>query len=91
MPNTLLFQRTGLARPHVTLEAAIALLKEQYGLEGTVKELGSQQDRNFRVDTGDRRFVLKICRQEYASVELEAQNAALRHLVQIPDAPKAPE
>ncbi|MVA73882.1 aminotransferase [Agrobacterium vitis] len=91
MPNTLLFQRTGLARPHVTLEAAVTLLKEQYGLEGTVKELGSQQDRNFRVDTGDRRFVLKICRQEYASIELEAQNAALRHLAQIPDTPIAPE
>ncbi len=37
MPNTILFHRTGLARPQVGAEAAAALLKEHYGLEGTSK------------------------------------------------------
>ena len=91
MPNTILFHRTGLARPQVGAEAAAALLKEHYGLEGHIKELGSQQDRNFRVDTALGRFVLKICRQDYSMAELDAQNAAMRHLAQQSDAPSAPQ
>lgn len=80
MPNTVLFQRTELARPVVTIDDAAALLKEHYGLEGPLRELGSQQDRNFRIETENGRFVLKIARVEYATQELEAQNAAMRHL-----------
>ncbi len=72
--------RTELPRPDVSAEEAQALLAEHYGLSGTISELGSQQDRNYRIDTGERRYVLKICRAEYGALELEAQNAALRHL-----------
>ncbi|WP_429820046.1 aminotransferase [Ensifer sp. B1-9] len=74
--------RTELPRPDVNAEEAQALLAEHYGLSGTISELGSQQDRNYRIDTGDRRYVLKICRAEYGALELEAQNAALQHLSQ---------
>src|SRR5262245_31116434 len=72
--------RTELPRPDVGTEEARALLAEHYGLSGTISELGSQQDRNYRIDTGERRYVLKICRAEYGALELEAQNAALQHL-----------
>lgn len=72
--------RTELPRPDVSAEEARALLAEHYGLSGTISELGSQQDRNYRIDTGERRYVLKICRAEYGPLELEAQNAALQHL-----------
>ncbi|MCK3778975.1 aminotransferase [Ensifer sesbaniae] len=74
--------RTELPRPDVSAEEARALLAEHYGLSGTISELGSQQDRNYRIDTGERRYVLKICRAEYGALELEAQNAALQHLSQ---------
>ncbi|NRQ18778.1 aminotransferase [Ensifer sesbaniae] len=74
--------RTELPRPDVSAEEARALLAEHYGLSGTISELGSQQDRNYRIDTGERRYVLKICRAEYGALELEAQNAALEHLSQ---------
>lgn len=74
--------RTELPRPDVSAEEAQALLAEHHGLSGAISELGSQQDRNYRVDTGERRYVLKICRAEYGSLELEAQNAALRHLAE---------
>lgn len=80
MPNSALFQRTELPRPQITAAAAAVILKEHYGLEGPLKELGSQQDRNFRIDTATGRFVLKIARSEYTLQELDAQNAALRHL-----------
>ncbi|MGO4654686.1 aminotransferase [Ensifer sp. 2YAB10] len=72
--------RTELPRPDVSAEEARALLAEHYGLSGTISELGSQQDRNYRIDTGEQRYVLKICRAEYGPLELEAQNAALQHL-----------
>ena len=91
MPDTALFQRTQLARPNVTAEQAAAILDEYYGLTGTIRELGSQQDRNYLIDAGDERFVLKISRAEYDTVELEAQNAAMRHLRSLEDGPRVPQ
>ena len=90
MADETLLQRTQLPRPDVTAEEAAAILDTFYGLKGTVTELGSQQDRNYRLDTGESRYVLKICRMEYATVELEAQNAAMHHLATKPDSPRVP-
>lgn len=91
MPDTALLQRTTLPRPEVSIEQAAILLKEHYGLEGTLKELGSQQDRNYMIDTGEARFVLKICHAEYTTAELEAQNEAMLHLARQTDALRVPQ
>lgn len=81
MPLATLIRRSSLPCPQITHDQAAELLWTHYGLAGALKELGSQQDRNFRVDIGDgRRFVLKVCRGDYSTVELAAQHAALRHL-----------
>jgi 4-aminobutyrate aminotransferase-like enzyme/Ser/Thr protein kinase RdoA (MazF antagonist) len=80
MADVALANRIQLPRPDVSAEDASDILHIHYGLSGTLSELGSQQDRNYRIDTGQSRYVLKICRAEYAIVELEAQNAAIRHL-----------
>lgn len=53
-----------------------------YGLSGTLQALGSQQDLNYRVDSERGRFVLKICRGDYALVELQAQHAGLKYLAE---------
>lgn len=90
MTDAALVNRMQLSRPDVTPEDAAEILQANYGLVGTLTELGSQQDRNYRIDTGDTRYVLKICRTEYEAVELEAQNAAIRHLHAKPDAPRVP-
>ncbi|WP_172403284.1 aminotransferase [Ensifer aridi] len=90
MEDESLKRRTLLARPDVSADEAKAILSEHYGLSGDLTELGSQQDRNYRIDTGAGRFVLKIARAEYARRELEAQNAALRHVGAMSDAPKVP-
>lgn len=90
MADDTLLQRTQLPRPDVTAEEAAAILDTFYGLKGEVTELGSQQDRNYRIDTGESRYVLKISRMEYATVELEAQNAAMQHLAAKPDSPRVP-
>ncbi|WFU02059.1 aminotransferase [Rhizobium sp. CB3171] len=90
MTDAALVNRMQLPRPDTTPEAAAEILQTHYGLTGTVTELGSQQDRNYRIDAGDNSYVLKICRTEYDTVELEAQNAAIRHLHAKPDAPRVP-
>ena len=79
-----------LPRPDITAAEAEEILSAHYGLSGTLAELGSQQDRNYRVDTGERRYVLKICHAAYETRELEAQNAALDHLKDKEGAPRVP-
>ncbi|MDU8357783.1 aminotransferase [Pseudomonas syringae group sp. J309-1] len=80
MPLATLIRRSSLPCPEVSAEQALLLLEHHYGLSGTLKELGSQQDRNFLLDTGEQRFVLKICHGDYSALELAAQHAALSHL-----------
>ncbi|WP_428423830.1 aminotransferase [Pararhizobium sp.] len=84
-------RRAALSRPDVSAEDAARLFSDHYGLSGPIAELGSQQDRNYRIDAASGRFVLKICRADYATVELEAQNAALRHIAGKANTPRVPK
>lgn len=69
-----------LPRPRLTLEQATVLARDHFGATGSVTELGSHQDRNFRIETPDHTVVLKVSNPLITTVELEAQNAALAHL-----------
>lgn len=75
-----LTHRASLPCPQVTPEQAACLLERHYGMAGKLHSLGSQQDLNYRIDSTRGRFVLKICRGDYAAVELQAQHAALNSL-----------
>lgn len=75
-----LIHRASLPCPQVGPVPAMQLLEQHYGLGGALQSLGSQQDLNYRIDSERGRFVLKICRGDYAAVELQAQHAALKHL-----------
>ncbi|WDU62010.1 aminotransferase [Pseudomonas poae] len=75
-----LVHRASLPCPQVGPDQAAQLLEQHYGLTGPLQSLGSQQDLNYRVDSARGRFVLKICRGDYAAVELQAQHAALNTL-----------
>ena len=55
------------------------LLEQLRGLIGAYL-WARQQDLNYRVDSERGRFVLKICRGDYATIELQAQHAALNDL-----------
>lgn len=90
MTDDALVDRMALPRPDVTPVEAEEILSAHYSLSGTLVELGSQQDRNYRLDTGDGRYVLKICRAAYEIRELEAQNAAIHHLRGKEGAPRVP-
>lgn len=80
MIDTAALERADLPRPDITAAEAATILSERYGLTGSLTELGSQQDRNFRIVGDEGAFVLKINRAAYGTVELDAQNAAMKHL-----------
>jgi len=82
MPLATLIHRASLPSPQVSEAQARQWLAEHYGLSGTLQALGSQQDLNYRVDTERGRFVLKICRGDYALVELQAQHSGLKYLAE---------
>jgi 4-aminobutyrate aminotransferase-like enzyme/Ser/Thr protein kinase RdoA (MazF antagonist) len=90
MTEEALVDRMALPRPDVSASEAADILLTHYGLSGTLFELGSQQDRNYRLDTDSGRYVLKICHVAYEREELEAQNAAIHHLRAKADAPRVP-
>lgn len=71
-----------LPRPLVSDDAVQQLLADRFGIVGArLRELGSQQDRNFRVDDGHgRRLVLKIANPGWPRESLDAQDAVLHHL-----------
>lgn len=66
--------------PRIDAAEAAGLLARHWGLTGTLTELGSQQDRNLRVDADGDRYVLKISNAGVTQAALEAQHAAVRTL-----------
>ncbi len=68
------------ARPALDAAGAARLADELFDATGPVRELGSQQDRNFRVDTVDGPRVLKVANRAWGRAAIEAQNAALVHV-----------
>jgi 4-aminobutyrate aminotransferase-like enzyme/Ser/Thr protein kinase RdoA (MazF antagonist) len=80
MSNFDFLAQPSLPRPDVTVPDAQAIAAERFGLTGRVTELGSQQDRNFLIDTGSDRYVLKLANPVFSADELHAQNAAIASL-----------
>ena len=74
------FVGLALRCPAFSIDDAAALAREHFGIDGTVRELGSNQDRNYRIEASAGRFVLKIANPGWERVSLEAQNAAMQHL-----------
>ncbi|MEU6549080.1 phosphotransferase [Streptomyces sp. NPDC046915] len=66
--------------PHFDEEELSAALAERYAVTGTLRDLGSQQDRNYRVCTRTGDYVLKIANPAEDREALRVQCAALRHL-----------
>lgn len=58
----------------------LALLAERFGVRGTVRSLGSQQDQNYRVCTGAAEHVLKIANPATVPAALRAQCATIDEL-----------
>lgn len=68
------------ARP-VPIEAALALVRERYGLDPRATRLTGERDENFRLMAADgTEYVLKIANPAEAAAETDFQTAALVHL-----------
>lgn len=70
------------APPHVTEADAALIARTHFGVVGTARSLGSHEDRNFLVDTGSERLLLKIANPATSHDEVAAQSAAAAHLAQ---------
>src|SRR3954453_20767411 len=66
--------------PEVSLDEAASVAERVFGVTGSITELGSQQDRNFRIDAAGGRYVLKVANPAVPEVQLACQNAAMEHL-----------
>jgi Ser/Thr protein kinase RdoA (MazF antagonist) len=65
-----------LLRPDVTPDDAARTAADLWGITGEVRELGSNQDRNFLIRDGARSVLLKFSNPAFGDAELAAQNAA---------------
>lgn len=80
MPESIV-DREGLPRPAVSLQEASGLARDLFGVRVTsIRELGSQQDRNFLVSDGGQRWLLKVSNPAFPWDEIAAQNEAMRRL-----------
>jgi 4-aminobutyrate aminotransferase-like enzyme/Ser/Thr protein kinase RdoA (MazF antagonist) len=66
--------------PRLTAEQAEAIAADVFAVRGEARELGSQQDQNFRIDSPEGRFVLRISNPAFATEELDLQNRAMEHV-----------
>lgn len=72
MSLSTLIHRSSQPCPEVSEQQAATLLREHFGLSGSLQALGSQQDLNFLIDSDHGRYVLKVCHGAYAEQELQA-------------------
>ena len=71
-------ETSGLIRPEVSADDAVAIARECWGIEVTATELGSNQDRNYLLTARDgTRSVLRIDNPVFPDSAREAQHAAL--------------
>jgi Ser/Thr protein kinase RdoA (MazF antagonist) len=64
----------------ITQEQAQILVKQHWQLEGTIKELPSYADRNFKITTPTGNYVFKIANPNWSYADLDIENEALLHL-----------
>lgn len=68
--------------PALDHEVAAALLRKRYRVKGSLCELGSNQDRNLLVDTGEERLLLKIANPATPVDVTAAQTEAVARLAE---------
>ncbi|WP_345803280.1 aminotransferase [Microbacterium sp. AZCO] len=71
------------APPEISDAEALAIAEDVWGVAGDIRSLGSHQDRNFLIDAGDRRLLLKIANPSVSAAELEAQSLAAAAIADI--------
>lgn len=74
--------------PDLDLDTLLAAVEEHWGLTGDLTPLHGERDRNFRLDSGAGRHLLKVHNPADRESVLDLQGSALRHLRAVaPDLP----
>ncbi|WP_244907024.1 aminotransferase [Rathayibacter caricis] len=68
--------------PALDHDRARALLRERYGVEGSLRDLGSNQDRNVLVESDGSRLLLKVANPATPRATVAAQTEAVARLVE---------
>lgn len=66
--------------PELDPDAVVGSLSAVWGLDGDLVEVHGERDRNFRVETGVGRYLLKVHNPVEAESILDLQDSALRHI-----------
>lgn len=67
---------------HFDTQEIISIIKKNYRLDVSVKQLPGELDLNYYLETPDgKAFIFKIANQNELKVNLELQNACIRHLL----------
>ena len=74
--------------PKLDVKEAARLVKDLYGLDGTLNELPSERDQNFLVSIRGARYVLKIANTTEQREMLDAQNKVMDHVAALGLLPK---
>lgn len=78
------------APPLVTEADAERIATAYFGVSGAARSLGSHEDRNFLLETGTERLLLKIANPATSIDEVTAQSAAAAHLAERAPGVRAP-
>ncbi|KQQ05072.1 MULTISPECIES: aminotransferase [unclassified Rathayibacter] len=78
------------APPALDHDVAAAFLRKRYGLKGRLRDLGSNQDRNLLVETGEQRFLLKVANPATPAEVVAAQTEAVAGLAERLDGVRLP-
>jgi 4-aminobutyrate aminotransferase-like enzyme/Ser/Thr protein kinase RdoA (MazF antagonist) len=74
--------------PDIDLDALQTSLGRHWGLAGSLTSLHGERDRNFRLDSDDARYLVKVHNPADSEAVLECHDAALRHIRAVaPDLP----
>ena len=74
--------------PDLDHDALAAILAEVWRIEGDLVPVHGERDRNFRVETGTGRYLLKVHNPADGETVLDLQDSALRHIRDVdPDLP----
>lgn len=60
-------------------DEAVAIAERHFGKAGSVTELGGERDQNFRIETEEAPYLLKISNPADGPDDLDLQNEAMRH------------
>lgn len=69
-----------ITKPQFSLAEAGALIRDLFGMEGSLRPLASYSDQNFLLEAPEGRFVLKIAQLEESADALDLQNQAMLRL-----------